>query len=418
MSATATHNIRWYPVYRCGADAMAWLPIFFLYFSERLSLSQVLLLESVYYIAVVITEVPSGYLSDIAGRRRTLLFSSIALIFAYLFFLFSGQFAGLAIGQVLLAISIAFRSGTDTSFHYESLVADGRDEEYGDREAVAGKYGFISTAAAALAGGVFGSINLVYPYYLSLATACLTALVVFSFNEPAKSVNETASTGPVAQIFECLRYLKISPLMWLWMYYIMMFAAVHIPYELYQPYLALLDSADQLAGFSAPLVAGVLFALTASVAAFASAYSMQWRRKYGLLTLLTWATIVELLIIGAMAIALHPIIALCVILRSGPMAVVAAPINATSVPLIKDRHRATYLSLQSLSARLTFAVILFGFSLLTTSQTQTDWSSLSLLLRVSVIGGLLALLGLYILAKRLKKTDNLFPNPTRHDPAG
>ena len=416
MSGSATQNIRLYPLYRCGADAMAWLPIFFLYFSERLSLSQVLILESVYYIAVVITEVPSGYLSDIAGRKRTLLLSSFALILAYLFFLISDQFAGLAIGQALLAISIAFRSGTDTSFHYESLAAVEREEEYGDREATAGKYGFISTAAAALAGGVLGSIDLVYPYYLSLATACLTTLLVFSFTEPAQSAKKTEGTGLTGQIIECLGYLKLAPLMWLWMYYIMMFALVHIPYELYQPYLALLDSAGQLAGFSAPLAAGILFALTASVAAFTSAYSMQWRRKFGLLKLLTWASVVELAIIGAMAVALHPIIAMSVILRSGPMAVVAAPINAASVPLIKDRHRATYLSLQSLSARLVFSAILFGFALLTPSQTQANWSSLSLLLRVSVVGGLFALCSLYILARRLGRTSDLFPDPTSHDP--
>ena len=108
-------NINLYPKYRAAADAMAWLPVFFLYFSERLSLSEVLLLEAVYYIAVVFIEVPSGYMSDRFGRRRTLLLSCIAILAAYVFFLFSGSFTGLAVGQLLLAAGIAFRSGTDLS---------------------------------------------------------------------------------------------------------------------------------------------------------------------------------------------------------------------------------------------------------------------------------------------------------------
>ena len=114
-------------MYRASADAMAWLPVFFLYFSEKLTLPEVLVLESVYYLAVVLTEVPSGYLSDTLGRRRTLLLSGIALLVAYLCFLLSPQFAGFAAGQVLLALSIAFRSGTDTAFHYESLQALNRE---------------------------------------------------------------------------------------------------------------------------------------------------------------------------------------------------------------------------------------------------------------------------------------------------
>jgi len=45
---------------------------------------------------------------------------------------------------------MAYRSGTDTAFHYESLQALNREDEYGDREALAGKYGFLATAIAAL----------------------------------------------------------------------------------------------------------------------------------------------------------------------------------------------------------------------------------------------------------------------------
>ena len=105
--ASAERNIKLYPLYRATADAMAWLPVFFLFFSEHLTLPQVLLLEAVYYIAVVITEVPSGYLSDLIGRRRTLLLSCLAILSAYICFLLSDDFAGFALGQILLAVSLS-----------------------------------------------------------------------------------------------------------------------------------------------------------------------------------------------------------------------------------------------------------------------------------------------------------------------
>ena len=407
--ASAERNITLYPFYQATAGAMAWLPVFFLFFSEQLTLADVLLLEAVYYIAVVIVEVPSGYMSDLIGRRRTLLLSCLALIAAYLCFLLSGDFFGFAAGQVLVAVSIAFRSGTDTAFHYESLQVLGRANEYGDREAIAGKYGFASTAIAALAGGILGSINLAWPYVLSLLTASASLYIVFAFKEPESTANDAANdtvndSGSAANFFkqlhQCVSYLKHPLLLWLFIYTMYMTTFVHIPYEFYQPYLRLLEKRDELAGVSAPMVAGILFALTAIVASVTSAYSMQWRRRMGLAPLLINAAAIELIIIAAMAAILHPVIALMIILRSGPMAVVTAPTNAAIAPLIKNEHRATFLSLQSLAGRLTFSIVLAGFAQLVTHSNAADWSSLSLLLRLSALAGFAGLIALYVTGKK------------------
>lgn len=410
MTASAERNVNLYPVYRAASDAMAWLPIFFLYFSEQLTLPEVLLLEATYYIAVVILEVPSGYMSDVIGRRRTLLLSCFALLAAYLCFLGFNQFAGFAAGQLLIAASIAFRSGTDTAFHYESLQVLDRTAEYGDREALAGKYGFAATAAAALAGGLLGSYNLAWPYWLSLLTAAVALYIVSNFTETGTQANPKKGDGEpknngipynaknnfFEQLQTCIRYLKHPLLLWLSIYSMYMTIFVHIPYEFYQPYLRLLEDKNSLAGIKAPLLAGVLFALTALVAAASSAYSMLWQRKLGLSKLLLTAAALELVIIAAMAIMLHPLIALMVILRSGPMAVVTAPTNASIAPLLENEHRATFLSLQSMAGRLGFAIVLSGFSILVADSQSADWDSLALLLRVSVVAGLTGLVLLAI----------------------
>lgn len=392
MNASAERNVNLYPVYRASADAMAWLPVFFLYFSEQLTLPEVLLLEALYYIAVVILEVPSGYMSDVIGRRRTLLLSSFALLAAYICFLLSSQLAGFAAGQILIAMSIAFRSGTDTAFHYESLQALDRTSEYGNREAVAGKYGFAATAIAALAGGLLGSFNLAWPYLLSLMTAAVSLTIVFTFTEISAEKTDKDTSNFYKQLITCIGYLKQPLLLWLFIYTMYMTIFVHIPYEFYQPYLRLLEDQNSLAGIKAPLMAGILFALTAIVASVSSAYSIRWQNSLGLHRLLLAAAAVELGIIAAMAIMLHPVIALMVILRSGPMAVITAPVNAAIAPLIENQQRATFLSLQSMAGRLGFAIVLSGFSMLVADSQGADWSSLALLLRMSVVAGLVGLL--------------------------
>lgn len=431
MSEKLENNVRLYPYFRLAGDALAWLPIFFLFFSQYLTLSEVVALEAVYYIAVVFAEVPSGYFSDRFGRRKTLLLSSATLIACYVVFLSGQSFLVLAIGQVLLAMSLAFRSGTDTSLLYESLKALGRADEYGDREAKAGQLGFLATAIAALAGGVSGGFDLSYPYWISLASACATLYVASRFTEPgltpavaiqaaaaqsngtgvSAGVNAGVSTGSrelpgitqgfIEQLADCLRYLRVPLLAGLFIYYVYLYMIVHIPYEFYQPYLALLGADNRLSGYSASLLAGVLFALTAMVGSFASKYSMSLLRRFGLTGLLGAAALLELLVIAGLAIWLHPVLALLVILRSGPMAVVAAPINSTIAPLIKDSHRATFLSIRSLAGRLAFSGMLAGFASMIPAGAAIEWEALSMVLRVALVVGVAGIVLLWLMTKRV-----------------
>ena len=60
-------NLRWYAVYVAASNALFWMPLFFLYFSQHLDVAQVLRLEAVYYAAVVLLEVPTGVASDRRG---------------------------------------------------------------------------------------------------------------------------------------------------------------------------------------------------------------------------------------------------------------------------------------------------------------------------------------------------------------
>ena len=75
-------NLRIYPWYVALFNAHFWMPVFFLYFLQHVSMSEVLRLEAIYYLAVVILEVPSGYFSDRFGRRPTLLIACSSLLLA------------------------------------------------------------------------------------------------------------------------------------------------------------------------------------------------------------------------------------------------------------------------------------------------------------------------------------------------
>ena len=76
MPEALERNLRLYAWLLPGTRLLFWAPVYFLFFARHLPLDQVLLLGSFYYVAVVVFEVPSGYLSDRLGRVATLRLAS------------------------------------------------------------------------------------------------------------------------------------------------------------------------------------------------------------------------------------------------------------------------------------------------------------------------------------------------------
>ena len=132
MTSVST-NLTWYRWHQRMAGAMFWAPTMMLFLIDGFGLAGALQLQAVYYGAVVLLEVPSGWLSDRFGRVLTLRTVAICWVGAFSFFLIDGLGPVVA-GQILLAAGYAFLSGTDATFHLESLDAEGRAGEFAERE--------------------------------------------------------------------------------------------------------------------------------------------------------------------------------------------------------------------------------------------------------------------------------------------
>ena len=187
-------NVRLYPWYALSFNAYFWMPVYVLYFLQHMPLATVLRLEAIYYLGVVVLEVPSGYFSDRFGRRPTLLLASLFLLFAYLLFFLGDSFGVFAIAQILLAAGLAFNSGTDTSLHYDSLASMGREAEYDQREAVASRNMLLASGLAGLLGGAVAMAGLRYAYLLSAAAALASLGIAIAMREPVSHMGRASST--------------------------------------------------------------------------------------------------------------------------------------------------------------------------------------------------------------------------------
>jgi len=386
-------NVRLYPWFLAANSVSPWLPIFFLFFSERVGFDGALTLSAVFYASVVALEVPSGYVSDRFGRVPTLATAALLQLAAYAVFVSADSLAMLAVGQALMASGLAFSSGSDSALLHDSLAADDRQDEYGQAEARAGTVAMSATGVSCLLGGLLGSVDLVWPYAFGAVSAATALFIAVRFSEPP--IDREAVLSAPRQARQIAGLFNDRVLLWLLGYYVLAFTLAHVPFEFYQPWIRLLGESgagEWLAGGAkTPIVSGVVFAVSMFGGAVGSWLSIRLADRLGLPQLLLLANAVQVLIIAGLAVALHPALLLLVLSRNFAMAMTTPPTLAAIAPRMAAGQRATWLSLQSLAGRLGFSLVLFGLS--GAVATQLQWETLrAVLLGCATVGGTLALL--------------------------
>jgi len=402
--AAMERNLGVYQWFVVASSIMPWLAVFYLYFIERVVVSEAITLGAVYYISVVLCEVPSGYLSDRYGRKPVLIGSAVFFCCAYVVYLMATGFSVLVCAQLLLAAAIAFSSGSDTSLLFDSLKSLGRENEYGDWEARTSMIGLLVLAFSCLIGGFAGVLDLRLIYLAALGGALWMIYLAFQFSEPV--AERSANIQPFhRQLGNCLQYLHDPVLAWIMVVYVLGYALQHVPYEFYQPYIQLLttQSTHWLDGIeSASLVSGIVMAISMFGGAVGAYISMPVFRAIGLVKTLLLGVSAIVVVIAAMSVILHPLILLLIMCRNLPMSLISAPMRAAMAPRIASEHRATYLSIQSLLGRLAFSGMLAMLAMLSSGDSVMSWDTLSRILTVSFICGIVVIVLLVVSAKTVR----------------
>lgn len=396
-------NVRLFSVYKAATSVSPWLPVFFLYFLERVPLGDAVLLGSIYYFSVFLLEVPSGYYSDRFGRRPTLITAAILTVLACATFLLADSFVMLALAQMLLAGGIAFQSGSDSALLYDSLRALERESDYSKYESIAQKWSMTALACSCLVGGMAGLVDLRWAYVIALVAAIVAAVQCLLFVEPSVE-SGTPVRGFIDQLGRTFNYFSHPLLAWLLGFFIIGYSLEHIPFEFYQPYLKLLGESSITAWLTAdstPMVSGVVISVSMFGGAIGAAFSQRLLDKFGLRALLLSSIAIQILIIAGLSIALHPILVVLVMFRNFAMSMAHGPLLGAIAPHVQSAQRATFLSILSLSGRAAFSVALAILSAWAIGTETLNWPALSHVLGSSALAGILILALLYFWSIRI-----------------
>jgi hypothetical protein len=249
----------------------------------------------------------------------------------------------------------------------------------------------MTAAAAGVTGGVLGSVDLRLAYAATGVSAlmALGACLLLMRTPPATDDQPPVALHPAAfvrQVLRCIGLLRQPTLAWLAAFAILMTVLNHVPYTFYQPYLDLLGRDLTLpTDRTTPMVAGLHMAVTMCIAAPLAGYSIRLARRLGTAPFLLMTTALQLTLILAAAAFLHPLIAVLLLARSAPRALMEAPLNEAVTPRVPRTQRATYLSMQSLAGRLAFAGLLVALAPLGHGQDQLDHPTLARMLYLTAV---------------------------------
>lgn len=399
MKPAIASNILLYRWSRFLRSLTFWQAVWFLYFQDTLSGAQAILLYVVLDVSVTVLEVPSGYMSDRLGRRKTLIASAVVALIGVTLLAFGDSFATFAIAQILIGAGSAFASGTDEAMLYESLSATGRADEIEAQEVIAWRYSFTGLAISALVGGALALVDPRLPFIATGIAMAALLWVTWLFTEPPRT-RDMAEGSELLHLSHLGKNFRNPVLLWFFALTILMYCFSHLPFVFGQPFI--LEALNDIGlASSAPLVSGLITAVMMGVSVAFSLIAMQLRNLLGLPLLLLSAFGIQIAISGVMALTESPVVLVFLLLRMVPDALSRPFILGRIQPLLSDDSRATWLSLKSFVGRLVFASALAAGAISTTDAGLMPYADIARILTIATLIGVAALVALAFGARRI-----------------
>lgn len=220
-------------------------PILTLFYMKHFGLSfgQFCSLDATLFLMVAIFEIPSGYISDLFGRKRMLLFSQVMCLAAMVLFVLFPSFSGAFAGIMILGVFIPLGSGNASAILYEFFDKEGQVERYQEALGKSSSLSYIVTILATVLSGYLANKNILIPIVLDicfLAASIIFTIVLLHDHKEKElkkdSLKETLSFKTLFRSLGDLRNIqeigRITPLFILGA---LLFAIFRVSFNFYQP---------------------------------------------------------------------------------------------------------------------------------------------------------------------------------------
>ncbi|MGA4844951.1 MFS transporter [Streptomyces sp. G5(2025)] len=172
LTATARRVIRLNYGFQLLFNLLWWMPVFYAYQKAAgLSDGQIFGIQSIYYVAFCLFEIPTGLIADRIGTRNCLRAGAVVMTAANLAPVFSASYTGFLVHFLAIAAGRSLTSGAASAYLYDGLRAEKCDEHYLKAEGTARALGLVAKVVCWPLVGPLMAVAHPTPYVLSAAGA-------------------------------------------------------------------------------------------------------------------------------------------------------------------------------------------------------------------------------------------------------
>ncbi len=163
------------------------IPVLYLFYqSIGLSTQDVFIVQAIFALIIAIFEVPSGYIADYLGRKKTLIAGTVLMLIGTIWYAQSQNFTDVTIAEIFLGMGMSLRSGVKEAILYDSLLLLQEEGQFKYKQGMTGTFGQISEGVSSIIGAMLATLSLRLPFYMEMIAVFCALMIAFTFHEPKR----------------------------------------------------------------------------------------------------------------------------------------------------------------------------------------------------------------------------------------
>jgi len=212
-------------------------PVWILFLLEHhFTMSEIGLIDAIYWLAMFIFQIPAGYLSDRYPRTYMMCLSSVLVGIGAIVFAFPVSFSVVVLSYIIWACGIAFKNVGDAAWLFDYMHMKGMEKDFTKIYGIGWGLSEVAIGVSAVIGGYIGSItNLQLPILISGFLILFSAVFPLAMPCSRKPVEKKDFITELKTSASMLRQKKI-------LYILLLIAGIYFAFDsvfiiLKQPFL-------------------------------------------------------------------------------------------------------------------------------------------------------------------------------------
>lgn len=161
-----------------------WLGIWVFYYLNFTNYSGIGLIETVLIVTMTVTEIPTGAVADLFGKKKTLILAFFLEAIGAYMMAFAPDFNTILLSVFVMCVGGSFYSGTLDALVYDSLKENNKTEDYDKVTSNINSIALFAPAICSILGGFAYAVDIRLPFLLNAIGYTLGFVVSFMLVEP------------------------------------------------------------------------------------------------------------------------------------------------------------------------------------------------------------------------------------------